>query len=776
MFDKKPFDDQIAFTNDEFERIFAFFNRYVFTVAENTPLDIEVAVDPEMLGKVFESLIGDERKQKGMFYTPASVVSFMCKESLLQFLRSRFPDEEPALRKFIHGYDASLLQKPEAVLNALSTVKTLDPACGSGAFLLGMLHELVSLRYALFAAKKIDPKTIYERKQGIIEQNLHGVDIDPFAVEMAQFRLWLSLAVDFQHKLIDEIPALPNLDFKIRPGDSLVAEYEGVSFAYSKNINQDDAKRQRFAKLHKTLADHRRDYFNQSSADQKHALKSKINRELRELAALELDQRIKEISIQETLLGETAKEKKNREAQEAEVGKLKRLALDLKKRTDLPPNFPLLWQVDFSDVMDSGGFDIVIANPPYIRQETLGNPYKAELKKAYPNVFTGTADLLVNFFELAHNLLRPKGALAFITSNKWLRAGYGENLRKFLKKETAIDVMMDFGDLPVFKQAIAYPMILVAEKSPPKQDAQFRALEIQSLDVLERLAETVAKDAHLQGQAELDSKAWRIESKAASGLMQKLNRNSTPLGEFVQGKFYRGITTGFNEAFVIDAETRTALIAADKNSADIIKPFLRGRDIKRYQIHNPNLYVVYVPWDFDTKKYPAVFEHLKKFKKELSERPEVKQGRFSWYAMSRYAADYVEEFEKPKIIYPDIAKRCEFSYDNGKHFLGNTAYLIPTKNLFLLGFLNSSVCDYLYQQISNKIQNDYLRFIATYMEHLPIPRASEAEAAAIGLKVERILAKKQKGEATAGLEREIDELVYALYGLTAEEIAAVAGV
>jgi hypothetical protein len=416
------------------------------------------------------------------------------------------------------------------------------------------------------------------------------------------------------------------------------------------------------------------------------------------------------------------------------------------------------------------GFNIVIGNPPYIRQEMLDSDYKTKLKENYPKVFTGTADLLVYFFAVAHRYLCSNGTLALITSNKWLRAGYGEKLRNFLKTETTLNAMIDFGDLPVFKQAIAYPMILIAQKHAPKPDTHFRALEVESLDVLERLGETVATYAQAQPQAHLDAKAWRIESPIIARLMQKLKHNSIPLGEFVHGKFYRGIVTGCNEAFVIDAETRAKLIAEDPKSAEIIKPFLRGRDIKRYEIHNPNLYLIFTRRGIDIKKYPAIEKHLRQFKKQL----EKKAGGNKWYELQASPAD-TDRFEKPKIIYPDIAKRCEFSYDRDKYFTGNTVYMIQTDNLFLLGFLNSAVCNYMYAQLSNKIQNDYLRFFGIYMEHLPIPRVSKAQEVEIAQRVEQILAKKQRGEDTTALEREIDEIVYGLYGLSAEEIAVVEG-
>ncbi|MFQ3598374.1 MAG: TaqI-like C-terminal specificity domain-containing protein [Chloroherpetonaceae bacterium] len=778
LFDKKDFDDHIKFSNDEFKAIFGFFNRYAFTVAENTPLDIEVAVDPEMLGKVFESLIGEERKQKGMFYTPSAVVSFMCKESLLQFLSARFPAEADALRKFVRDLDASQLRKPEDVLDALSAVKILDPACGSGAFLLGMLHELVSLRYALFTAKRVDDKTVYERKKSIIEENLYGVDIDPFAVQMAQFRLWLSLAVDFNHNLIDEIPALPNLDFKIRTGDSLVAEYEGVSFHYNPNSWTQRGKKERIDSMIQKVAQLKHNYFAASTQKEKESLRNDINKTLLELVKNELDQEIKNISIQETLIGETKKERATREAKEARLNTLRAALAKLNNQTDLPENFPLLWQIDFADVIKHGGFDVVIGNPPYIRQETLGNAYKAQLKSAYPNVFTGTADLLVNFFELAHQLLRPQGTLSFITSNKWLRAGYGEKLRDFLKTHSAIRTMIDFGDLPVFKQAIAYPMILVAEKAAPKPDQTLRALDVKSLivepsgeslfHVLETLAETVERDAHRQPQAALDVNAWRIESQATSGLMQKLKQNSTPLGEFVQGKFYRGITTGFNEAFVIDAETRARLIREDKKSAEIIKPFLRGRDIKRYEIHNPNLYLIFARRGIDIKKYPAIEQHLLQFKTQL----EKKAGGNKWYELQASPAD-TDRFEQPKIIYPEIALNPTFAFDTKSCYSNDTTYVIPNGSFFLLGFLNSKIVGFFYQKISSSIRGDYLRWKNQYVSQIPIPRASALEEKAIAGLVERILSAKARGEDTTALEREIDERVYRLYGLTAAEIAVV---
>ncbi|MBN1584237.1 MAG: class I SAM-dependent DNA methyltransferase, partial [Anaerolineae bacterium] len=195
---------------------------YNFTVTESTPLDIEVAVDPEMLGKIFEELVTG-RHESGSYYTPKPIVAFMCQEALYGYLRTACPGESPgAIAHFCYAHDATGLRDPERVLTALRRVKICDPACGSGAYLLGMLHELFDLRAALFATRQVDARTAYERKLEIIQNNLYGVDIDPFAVNIARLRLWLSLIVEFetdaQHP---HPPPLPNLEFKIEVGDSL---------------------------------------------------------------------------------------------------------------------------------------------------------------------------------------------------------------------------------------------------------------------------------------------------------------------------------------------------------------------------------------------------------------------------------------------------------------------------------------------------------------------------------------------------------------------------
>ena len=623
-----------------------------FTVTESTPLDVEVAVDPEMLGKIFEELVTG-RHESGSYYTPKPVVAFMCREALKGYLKTSMPAEsEEALALFVDKNDPAQLRNPELALEALKAVKVCDPACGSGAYLLGMMHELLEQRDCLFAAHVADATKIYDRKLEIIQNNLYGVDLDPFAVSIARLRLWLSLIVDFEG---DNPPPLPNLDFKIESGDSLTAPDPSGGL-------QPDMFRQQQVKEFLQL---KNEFMSLHSGSEK---KKK------------LDQQIKEL-----------REKIREWAHVGQVSDLSHNAFD--------------WQVDFAEVFapelaqstlsgkmagvvnatkgqmeltvapKEGGFDIVLANPPYVRQELLGD-YKEELKPIYPEVYSGTADLYVYFYARAYQLLKNNGELAFISSNKYFRSGYGKKLRAYLGSKTRLSYLIDFGDAPIFG-AIAYPSILVTQKTSPIEN-KFNALAWKLDEPLEKFSEVILTQTFTMLQTDLTSDGWRIENIASLNLLEKIRAKSKTLNEYVGGRFYRGIVTGLNEAFVIYGETRNRIISESPASEEHIKPFLRGRDVKRWNISYPDLFLLYIGWDFPIKKHPSILRHLKQYEKKLNERPEVKKGVFPWYALSRYASDYWQEFSQPKIIYPNICKQNEFAWDELGYFTNQKAYMSLT--------------------------------------------------------------------------------------------------
>jgi hypothetical protein len=429
------------------------------------------------------------------------------------------------------------------------------------------------------------------------------------------------------------------------------------------------------------------------------------------------------------------------------------------------------------------GFDIVIGNPPYVRQEQLG-AFKALFQQQY-GCYTGTADLYVYFFERGLRLLRAGGVLTYIASNKYFRAGYGEKLRGYLAGQTRIEQLIDFGDAPVFT-AIAYPSILIARRGAP-DGQQTRALTWPDGEPLAGFTDAFRRRSFLIAQRELTADGWRLETPSVLRLMEKLRRVGKPLGEYVNGRLYRGIITGLNQAMVVDGATRERLIAEHASSATVLKPFLRGRDVKRWQVQFAEQYLIKIessenrrhPWSGKpaaeaervfAATYPAIYQHMQAFRAGLIQRED--QGHYFWELRS---CVYWGEFEKPKVIYPDIYEHQSFAVDTAGYFSGNTSYFIPTEQQWLCGLLNSSLIEWFYGRISNRIRGGYLRSFTDYMTQIPI--AESDEAAKIDRITSIILAAKAENPTAdvSALEAEIDQRVYALYGLTAQEIRIVEG-
>ncbi|GAB4398100.1 MAG: hypothetical protein OHK0052_20970 [Anaerolineales bacterium] len=607
-------DDETHFFDDAIvqaaltELVYAF----NFTVAESTPLDVEVAVDPEMLGKIFEELVTG-RHESGSYYTPRPVVGFMCRQALLGFLQTALPREPvEMLTRFVEQRDSQGLQHPEAALDALRRVKVCDPACGSGAYLLGMLHELLDLRAALFTARRVDTDSVYARKLEIIQNNLYGVDLDPFAVNIARLRLWLSLIVEYEG---DDPPPLPNLDFKIETGDSLLAPDPsgGLELGFRRQlISEFLALKDRFLTLH--------------------------------AGQVEKDRLRAEIDAQRTRIKEWLR------PQEAQ-------GFD--------------WAVEFAEVFlslnaatgEGGGFDVVLANPPYVRQELIKD-LKPALKRTYGALFSGTADLYVYFYVRAQQLLKANGVACFISSNKWLRAGYGEKLRQHLLDAQQFLLVADFGELPVFQTAATFPAIFVWRKAA-RGDAPTRWAVVQNLQA----CYDEGIDAHLRARAitlpaaQFGAGKARLQAPAAAQRRREMQRGSVPLGEYVDGKIYFGIKTGLNAAFYIDEATRTQLIQEDPRSAEIIQPLLVGDDVRRYEAHYRGRYIIFARRGIDIQAYPAAYQHLLNFRTRLEPRPDNwdtaqdgawqgrKPGSYAWYELQD-SVDYYPAFQAPKIIYP----------------------------------------------------------------------------------------------------------------------------
>ncbi|TAE23099.1 MAG: N-6 DNA methylase [Candidatus Kapaibacterium sp.] len=400
------------------------------------------------------------------------------------------------------------------------------------------------------------------------------------------------------------------------------------------------------------------------------------------------------------------------------------------------------WAAAFPEVMQQGGFDVIVGNPPYVRQELLPEAMKAFLAQSY-TVAHGSADLYAYFMEQSVRLLKEGGLYSIIVANKWMRASYGEPLRRWMKAQS-LEEIIDFGDLPVFEDAIAYPCVLRMRKGAPKEE--FRAANLTTLD-FESLSAEVERMRFAVSMTQLQDAGWSLTNRAVSGLLAKLRAVGTPLGEYVQGKIYRGVLTGLNEAFVVDAATRARLIAEDPKSADVLKPFLAGRDVKRYATPEAENYLLFIPWHFPLhkdssitgaskeaeqefeKQYPGVYRYLLGFKQQLEQRNKAETGiRYEWYALQRHAASYYEEFEKPKIIVPAIVQTASYLVDASGFYSNDKTSIIGVDDKALLAVLNSKATDFFMHSIAATKQGGFYEYKPMYLVQLPIPPITNAEA------------------------------------------------
>ncbi|HAC65526.1 MAG TPA: type II restriction endonuclease, partial [Cyanothece sp. UBA12306] len=434
-------------------------------------------------------------------------------------------------------------------------------------------------------------------------------------------------------------------------------------------------------------------------------------------------------------------------------------------------------------------FDICLGNPPYVRQEKIKD-LKPTLKQQY-TCYTGVADLYVYFFEKGIKLLRENGILAYITSNKYFRSGYGKKLRELLTKQTQLQQLIDFGDAPVFT-AIAYPSIIItvtqasslSNKSNHYDYANLKALNWQIGKPIDNFIDVFNQDNFEVEQKALNPEGWQLEDKTILQLLDKLRNSGTPLGDYVNGRFYYGIKTGFNQAFIVDRETGDKLINEHPSSEEVLKPMVRGRDVKRWVVNFAEQYLIKIessenkqhPWSNKPEKeaekifsqtHPAIYKHLNHYRENLIKRYD--QGKYFWELRS---CQYYSDIESPKIIYPDIAPSAYFAYDSNKIYTEATLFFIPDATLYLLGILNSRTFNYFFEQVSPKIRGDFLRYKKIYLSQIPIPKTTDTQDACVTEMVNKILEiKRQNPKAdTTELERKIDEIVYELYGLNEEEI------
>ncbi|MCB9165369.1 MAG: class I SAM-dependent DNA methyltransferase [Flavobacteriales bacterium] len=820
--------------------LFRFLDAYDFTSegGEEVQEENKRLINASVLGLIFEKING---YKDGSFFTPGFITMYMCREALRPAVLRRFNTAfEAEGAKACADFDElrdriESGREARAAANALiNGLRICDPAVGSGHFLVSALNELIAIKSELgilshrngdrvrhqriavendelvvydeeegslfeyrvgpdgraSAERQQLQETLFHEKQTLIEQCLFGVDINPNSVKICRLRLWIEL---LKHTYYlpgtQELETLPNIDINIKCGNSLIHRFAldadlAPALRKSKwNMDsyrlavqtyrhaEDKAQKREMERLIDTI---KGDFQVGISQDSK-AVRD-LNKAKNEYYLAYEKEQLFDAEGKPRL---TRKQLEHRRKLEAKINSLTQVVEDLKNNVLFTNAFE--WRFEFPEVLDDEGrftgFDVVIGNPPYIRQEAF-KAIKPYLKDHY-RTFAGTADLFTYFIEFGLALLSPHGQFAFIVPNKWMRAGYGKALRVHLG-EMAVQRITDFGDLPVFEEATTYPCVLHVTKAAGGHG--FPAATLNKLPG-ERSLDDLIAEAEVQVQpASLNAEGWALVDARKQALLDKLRAAGKPLGEYVGGKIFYGIKTGLNEAFVIDAATRERLIAEDARSAKVIKPFLAGKDIKRYERPVSNKYLIFTRRGIDIDQYPAIKKHLEQFREQLEPRPlgnvdkswpGRKAGNYQWYEIQD-TIDYWQSLERPKILYQEIAMSHAFAYDEAGLYVNNKLFMLVDVPMELLAYLNSSVVWFLLWQTTTRLRGDALAMQTPYILNLPV-HSGVMENEALCKKASEVLDARSSDPASdaSPLEREIDALVYGLYDLTAEEIALV---
>ncbi|ECK7706052.1 class I SAM-dependent DNA methyltransferase [Campylobacter coli] len=800
-------------------------------------------ISSSVLGNVFEKLNG---YKEGSFYTPSFITSYMCKESITKVVLDKFNAQFDLDAKDISELRRSLRKEDKkAQKELLNSIKICDPAVGSGHFLVSALNCLLSIYdelnlfdeefylevqndEILITGRKGEfieykrPSTpkdkahliqqeLFHTKKDIIENNLFGVDINPNSCEITKLRLWIELLKHSFYQSFDDenyhdLKTLPNIDINIKCGNSLVSYFEtGKSLNHYPNIKE------RMGKYKRIVKDYKEGFYtdknliakeikNLQESFKNFCLKDKFNKEIKQLTngANEYSKKYGDF-----LADEHHDEKfksffsKNMFEFSFDEKEATKEFANLKKEYDnifnLESNHPFEWRFEFPEILDDDGnfkgFDLIIGNPPYIRQEEL-KELKPHLAKNY-KVYKGTSDIYTYFYELGFNVLKENGILSFITSNKYTRAGYGEALREFLLKNVKVLEYTDLNGIKVFDSATVDTSILCFEKSKSK-DNKFKYLALSN-EILKTCAYDIGlyKDFAEFSQNSLSKESFTFSDENTSALKAKIERIGTPLKEWQGLNIYRGILTGYNEAFIITTEKRNEILANCKDEAEkertakLIRKMLRGRDIKRYSYEWAGLWVINTHNGYKNQNgekvevinieyYPSLKKHFDEFYPQLEKRTD--KG-LTPYNLRNCA--YLDEFEKEKIVWNPVSGEYLFSYIKEHIFFNNSLFMM-TLDVFslkyILAFMNSNCYKWLITLKTNLIQTgSYAYGAKDKIERLPIPKInSKNEKLAnelINLVDEILKAKEQdKNVNTQELENKINSLVYKLYNLTEEEI------
>ena len=793
---------------------FYFLDAYDFASegAEEIQEDNKTLINASVLGLIFEKING---YKDGSFFTPGLITMYMCRETIEKAVIQKFNEAK--------GWDCKTLidlqNKNYTIGEAnqiINSIRICDPAVGSGHFLVSALNEFIRIKsklriladhegrllkdwdiviendelviYDVTDGKffKYNPRseesrrvqeTLFKEKVVIIENCLFGVDINQNSVKICRLRLWIELLKNAYYKGPDfkELETLPNIDINIQCGNSLISR-----FALTTDIKE------ALKKSHWTIEHYKQAFRTYRTAENKEQKKEMelLIADIKNNFVSNIDNPFKKgiasargaVDLLRTKMNTAIQwgEKITKEAKaelkkaEARLDKLENDKSNILANKIYENAFE--WRFEFPEVLDDNGdylgFDAIIGNPPYIQLQKMGQA-SIDLEQMNYSTYAKTGDIYSLFYELGCNLLKPDGILTFITSNKWMRAGYGESLRKFFVEKTNPLVLIDFAGTQIFDNATVDTNILMFTKS--KNEGKTLTCLVKE-KVLNNLSVFVIQNGAETGF--ITSASWIVLTPLEQRIKAKIEAVGTPLKNW-DVNIYRGILTGYNEAFIIDSKTKDALIAQDAKSAEIIRPILRGRDIKRYKCNFADLWLINThngvkemgikPIDIDN--YPAIKQHLDKYYPELKKR--LDKGTTP-YNLRNCA--YTEDFSKQKIIYPEITKFLSFYCDNQGYMTNNKCFILTGKYIyFLTAFLNSSLFKFCFRDNFPELLGGSRELRKIFLEELPIIMVDDHIEENCKILINQITDLNNKKLDTHFAENQLDDIIFNLYSLSNEE-------
>ena len=765
--------------------LFAFLDAYNFASegSEEVQEEAKTLINASVLGLIFEKINGHK---DGSVFTPGFITMYMCREAVANSV----------LTKFNNFYNwnctsvTDLYNKIDDILQAnqlINSITICDPAVGSGHFLVSALNELIRLKYELGILvdsegkriKKSDytlsiendelivtdaennlfeynplneesrriQETLFKEKKIIIENCLFGVDINPNSVKICRLRLWIELLKNAYYTAesdYKQLETLPNIDINIKCGNSLLHRFDltdsiksvlketGISIGQYRNaVNkyknaQDKAEKW---ELDSIIAEIKSKLTTEIGA--KDPKKLRLNKRRAELVNL-LAPQLFEMSKKEQKDWQ-----KRVDAVKKEIAELESYFEEINSNKIYLGAFE--WRIEFPEVLDADGnfigFDCVIGNPPYIQLQSMGTDADVLERMKY-KTYVRTGDIYCLFYEQGMNLLKPNGCLCYITSNKWMRAGYGKELRQYFIAKTNPVLLIDFAGIKIFDAATVETNILIAKKESYTQNTL--ACIISNTDDLNKLSVLVQQQAVEYNFAENDS--WIILSAIEQSIKRKIEAVGTPLKDW-DIRINYGIKTGFNEAFVITTDKRNEILANCQTedertrTAELIRPILRGRDIKRYAYNWAGLYLIatFPSRHYDIEMYPAVKQYLLTFGIEKLEQTGKayivngekikarKKTNNKWFEIQD-SISYWEDFSKPKIVWGNLNLTPNYALVENNSFINAPSSMIVPASKYLLAILNSKIADFYIKLLGVTRNGGYFEYKPMFIEQLPIPQ------------------------------------------------------